>query len=375
MSESNLIRDFLSPEVVRAIATKIKSKLQNFDQVGFQDDILSILDEQTYSERKENITNALIKYLPQDFEQSVGILLSILPPAYDSDVLDSTVQRFYLVTYTNYISVQGMNHYDISMNALYEITKRFTSEWDIRPFLLQYPKKSFALLAKWVKDDNAHIRRLVSEGSRPNLPWGKKLKFVAENPEGTTLPLLSMLQNDDSEYVRRSIANHLNDIAKYKPDLVVDTLASWKNNKSTPEKDRLINHALRSLIKDGHNGALALIGYDDDFDITLKFTKVTKEVAWGDNLEFEFTITNNRQDNKKLLIDYVIGYQKKSGTIADKVFKLKKVELASSAEIKFSKKQSFKPISTRVYYPGAHKISIQVNGQLITTIDFTLLSI
>lgn len=373
MQEPFLIRDFFSPRIVQKIATNIKSQLDSFDQEGFLKAILPSLETQTYSERKENIINGLIFFLPKDYATSVKILLNILPPPYEKGLESDSVDRFYVSTFTGYISKLGLDHYDLSLRALYSMTKCFTAEWDIRPFILKYPDKTFTLLKKWAKDENQHVRRLVSEGSRPNLPWGKKLKFIDENPEHTTLPILDLLQNDPKEYVRRSVANHLNDLAKNNPDSVVSRLTKWSETDYNKDKERMIHHALRTLIKRGHAEALSLIGYTSDFDIDVHMHTFTKAVPWSGQLDFSFTIINNKKSKQKLLIDYVIGYQKKDGKIADKVFKLKKIELEANSNIKINKKQSFKPITTRVYYPGTHKLSLQINGKIVLTKVFELL--
>lgn len=373
MSDSLLIRDFFNPTIITQLGDEIHSLHSDFDQEGFLIDALTNLESQTYSERKTNLTNALVKHLPDDYEASVKIILEILPPEYETDVLESTTNRFYITALSGYISTCGLDHYDLSMKALYTITRCFTSEFDIRYFLIEHPEKSLSLLEEWTTDPNPHVRRLVSEGSRPNLPWGKKLHFVVSDPENTTIPLLTKLQDDTSEYVRRSVANHLNDFAKTHPDLVVKHLTKWQKRKPTKVKDRMINHALRTLIKNGHKGALALIGYDDDFDLSITFQKHNEEVAWGGIFNFEFTITNNRLTSKSLLIDYIIGFQKKDGKISDKVFKLKKIELAGNKSISIVKKQSFKSISTRVYYPGKHTLAVQVNGVSLGKVEFQLL--
>ncbi len=374
MAETFLIRDVYGPDIVKKIAEDIKSEYASFDKKGFLESILPDLEEQTYSERKLSITNALISYLPDDYEESVKLLLKITPPPYNGEASSDALGRFYVSTFTAYISRMGLNSYETSMNALYEMTKSFTSEWDIRPFLLKYPEKTLAILEQWTKDENMHVRRLVSEGSRPNLPWGKKLKFVDQYPVNTTLPILALLQDDDEEYVRRSVANHLNDLAKNNGDLVVKTLKQWKKKNYTPEKDKLLHHALRTLIKQGHKGALALIGYGSDIDINIEIGAITEKVEWGKKFEFEFTIQNKKKNSQKLLIDFIIGFQKKDGTIKDKVFKLTKVELAQNEEWNVRKSFSFKPITTRVYYPGKHLLSIQVNGQVVAERSFMLLN-
>ena len=227
MAENFLIRDFLNADIVRKIASNLRKEYKSFNEKGFLEAIIPSLNQQTYSERKASITSVLIHYLPDDYETSVNLLLKVLPPPYSGEMASDDIDRFYVSTFTAYISKLGLEHYDISIKALYEMTKCFTAEWDIRPFLLAYPYKTLSILKDWTKDSNLHVRRLVSEGSRPNLPWGKKLKFIDENPEETSLPILSLLQNDTSEYVRRSVANHLNDLSKNNADLVVNYLENW----------------------------------------------------------------------------------------------------------------------------------------------------
>jgi len=372
MSETFLMRDVFSAAVVEKIADDLQRIHSPFDTQGFLGSILPDLENQGYSERKNAITDALIAYLPDNYEEAVDVLIKATPPPYAKDGIEDTTSRFYVCTYTAYISRMGVDHYDLSMRALHRMTQSFTAEWDLRTFLLKYTEKTLALLKVWAKDENQHVRRLVSEGSRPNLPWGKKLKFVDEDPENTTLPILFILQNDKSEYVRRSVANHLNDLTKNNGDLVVRHLQKWRKKSSTPEKERMIHHALRTLIKQGHRGALKMIGYSDDFDIELQMLSITSTVKWGGQFNFEFRIRNKKDLSQRLLIDFVIGFQKKDGSISPKVFKLKKVELASHEMISLAKGHSFKPITTRVYYPGKHLLTIQINGKKFKAYNFTL---
>lgn len=373
MSDTFLIRDVYGPNIVRKIAEDIKGEYGAFEKEKFLDAILPNIEAQTYSERKESITNALVEYLPKDFSKSIQILLKITPSPYKEGIDSDTLGRFYVSTFTAYISQLGIEHYELSMSALHTMTKSFSAEWDIRPFLLKYPEKTLSLLKKWTKDKNQHVRRLVSEGSRPNLPWGKKLKFIDQNPKGTTLPLLELLQDDPEEYVRRSVANHLNDLSKTNGDLVVDVLKKWQKQNYTKDKERMINHALRTLIKRGHRGALAMIGYDDDIDLSVELLSLNNHVNWQGKMTFEFKVKNNKDTSQKLLVDFIIGFQKKDGQMADKVFKLKKLELAPQEEVQIKKSFSFQPITTRVYYPGEHRLALQINGKEVYQAPFVLL--
>ena len=258
------------------------------------------------------------------------------------------------------------------MHALYEMTQRLSSEWAIRVFLEKYPDKSLAVLKKWAKDKSPHVRRLVSEGTRPLLPWGKRLNHFKENPQ-ITIELLNLLQNDSSEYVRRSVANHLNDHAKYHPDLVVKTLNSWKKNHPGKNMDRLIKHATRTLVKNGHQGALEIIGFKKGAKINIEGFMIDKEIKIGSHLNFSFNIISTDKKNQKILIDYVIYFKKSDGSLSPKVFKLTSKELKKDEKISITKKHSFKIITTRSYYPGLHKISIQVNGEERASKEFNLI--
>lgn len=227
MAENVQIKDLLNPTTVDELGDRIKKAWSKFDKKSYSNFINPKLPKLTYSERSALITEGLEKHLPTDFPKSAAILLKAQIPPYESDVLDGTLNRFIMVPVCNYISNNGLDYFDISMNALYEMTQRLTAEWAIRIFLIKYPKKTLAILKKWAEDKNPHVRRLVSEGSRPFLPWGKRLHQFKDNPK-ITIELLDLLKNDPSEYVRRSVANHLNDHAKNHPDLVVKTLKKWK---------------------------------------------------------------------------------------------------------------------------------------------------
>lgn len=260
MADNFQIRDVFNEKVVNGLADRLKAAMPNFEKNKFNKYIIPKLPNLTYSERSALITEGLEKFLPKEFTKAVPILLAAQLPPYPTDILENTNDRFITVPQTTFISRNGLKHFDLSMKALYEMTQRLSSEWAIRVFLEKYPDKSLALLKKWTKDKNPHVRRLASEGTRPLLPWGKRLNHFKENP-GITIELLNLLQNDPSEYVRRSVANHLNDHAKYHPDLVVKTLKTWKKNHPGKNMDRLIKHATRTLVKNGHQGALEIIGF------------------------------------------------------------------------------------------------------------------
>ena len=355
------IRDVFNERVVDLLANRIAAAYPDFRADTFRQYIVSELATLTYSERLEHITDAYEQFLPDDFATTVPILLDSLLPPYGSDELDSSYDRFIAVTKANYVARHGLPHFDLSMRALYEITQCMTSEWGIRPFLLNYPDRTLKKLDEWTTDPNPHVRRLVSEGSRPHLPWGKKLPLFEREPQ-RTLALLEKLKKDPSEYVRRSVANHLNDLTKKHPDLVVDTLGRWQAAGQSIDEQRMLKHALRTLLKKGHPGALALLGYTADVPVSIQNFHVSNSVALGKQLLFAFDLQHTAEQPQALMIDYVVYFRKANGQLAPKVFKLTTRELSPNTVELIEKKHSFKVISTRKYYAGTHRLAIQVNG-------------
>ena len=373
MADTFQIRDVFNPQAVLAMGERIQKVASDFDKAGFTDFINPKLAALTYSERLQLITEGLEKFLPKDFPTAANLIVASLLPAYESDELGDTNDRFIVATKAAYIANNGLDHFDISMSALYEITKRLTAEWGVRPFFIKHPAKTLAIFKKWATDENPHVRRLVSEGSRPYLPWGKKLPQFEKDPT-PTLALLELLKDDESEYVRRSVANHLNDHTKKHPDLVVATLKRWQSASTNKDTMRMIKHALRTLLKKGHAGALEILGYKKGAAIEVQQLKADEKVKIGDFLNFNFTIQSTGKTAQPLMIDYVLYYQKANGTLAPKVFKMTTKELAAGGSIDFKKRQSFKIISTRKFHVGPHQLALQVNGEEVAKVDFELIT-
>ena len=269
MEENFQIRDLFNHKNITALGERILNSYAAFDLNKYLGMLIPAIDALTYSERKNAITDALEKYLPTNFESTVEILLKSLPPPYETNDIDSSSDTFMVTAMTQYVSRNGIDFPELSMKALYEMTKASTAEWDIRPFITRYPDYCKKVLLQWSQDENAHIRRLVSEGTRPYLPWGMKLHMVEKNPDWS-LELLQNLKYDESLYVRRSVANHLNDLSKKHAEKVISVLTSWKKEHDNKEMSQLIKHALRTLIKRGNPGALQLLGFPTQVDIELR---------------------------------------------------------------------------------------------------------
>jgi 3-methyladenine DNA glycosylase AlkC len=273
----------------------------------------------------------------------------------------------------DYVGVYGLSHPEESLEVLRQLTSLHSAELAIRPFIQSHFAMTSQALESWCKDPDEHVRRLVSEGMRPRLPWAKRLSQLVEEPE-LVLRFLELLKDDRSEYVRRSVANNLNDISKDHPDLVVEVCREWLK-KSTPDQKRIINHATRSLVKKGHTGALEMLGFKVPPQVKVEdFNLTPKNVRIGEDIAFSFTLKSQSNAKQKLVVDYVVHFVKSNGKTSPKVFKIKIVDLQPSNSVKIKKVQSFRPISTRKHYPGRHAVEIKVNGVAYGQLSFLLSS-
>lgn len=370
MEEKLLFRDVYNPGLVARMAANIQAVYPEFDATSFQQTVNPKLPDLSLTERANLLMEQLYAHLPKDYPTAISILLRAMGQELQGDKLEG-LDGFYYLPFCNYVSTYGLaeEQYEVSLHALYELTKRFTAEGAIRPFLRQYTERTLARLHEWVTDENLHVRRLVSEGTRTRLPWSGRLKMFQEDPT-PVIALLEKLKTDPELYVRRSVANNLNDIAKDHPDVVIKTLTSWKK-VDHPGTQWIISHALRSLIKDGHAEALHLLGYGQQPQVRVQnFRLDVDAIKLGTDFYFHFDVQSQADEPQQLMIDYIVHFVKSNGKRAPKVFKLSKKELLPGETLSFSKKQSFKPITTRKYYPGIHAIQIQVNGQPLDSLEF-----
>jgi 3-methyladenine DNA glycosylase AlkC len=332
-----------------------------FDRAGFVATINSQLDALSFGGRNALIRDTLRVYLPPAFPEAVQILLDALGPEIPDCELTG-FDRFTVMPQNDFVAAYGLEHLHLSLRALYELTKRFTAEGAIRAFLQRYPEQTLERLAEWATDPNCHVRRLVSEGTRPLLPLAPRLPAFVKDPR-PVLALLKLLKADPVLMVRRSVANNLNDIAKDHADLVVATLARWKQ-AGDPGTEWIIGHAARTLLKQGHPGALALLGYGAETTISAASLQLNQPtVRLGEDLAFTINIQSTADAPQNLMIDYVVHHRKANGKLTPKVFKLAKKRLDPHETLRLTKRHAFRPLSTRVYYPGRHAIELQINGQ------------
>ncbi|MFI6759709.1 hypothetical protein ACIBF5_11305 [Micromonospora sp. NPDC050417] len=261
--------------------------------------------------------------------------------------------------------------FEAGLGLLAALTSRLTSEFALRTFLNADLDRTLATAVGWSGHPDEHVRRLASEGTRPRLPWAKQVPALKQRHDAT-LPILDALYRDDVEYVRRSVANHLNDVSRLAPDLAVATAARW-SARPEPTTPRLVRHAMRTLVKAADPGALALLGFPPAADVTVSGPYLAEtSVGLGGELAFELVVANKGTQDANLVIDYVVHHRKANGTLAPKVFKLTTRVLAPGQQLTLSRRHSFRPISTRRYYPGEHAIEVQVNGVRSGTASFDL---
>jgi 3-methyladenine DNA glycosylase AlkC len=368
-----LLKDMLFNKVkVERLANEIKSAYPVFKSKDFIYEVLNDFPKQELMQRIIGIRNQLYKYLPEDYSEAIKIILKALPEELDPNNTDNDFGDFIYAPYSYYVAEYGCNKKDlkISFKALEEITKRFSAEAALRDFLNKFPEETFKQVYNWSVSKNYHVRRLASEGTRPNLPWAKKIKCDPKQ----FMSVLDVLHIDSTRYVTRSVANHLNDVSKVYPDLVIDTLIRWKKAKKQNQDEIgfIIKHALRTLIKNGNQKALKLLGLGG-CEIEIREFKIhTPIVNVGRELKFSMAIKSKSKNDQRLRINYLIFYRKANGSLSPKVFNLTDKVLKKEEELNLNKSHIFKPMSTRVLYAGEHSLEIQINGKPIIKGVFVL---
>lgn len=369
------LKNFYSRDLVAAMGDHLKRVHPAFDVAGFIHAATTGLDALELKERAAQIRDALNRFLPSDLENAIEVMLASLHP--DDSVELSTVgmdadgiRGWAVMPMSDLVGLRCAEAFDTALMAQKEMTKRFSSEFGIRYLILQDQDRAMAEITRWADDDNYHVRRLASEGTRPRLPWAMQLPAFIADP-GPSLPILEKLKNDPTEYVRRSVANHLNDIAKDNADTTARVCAKWMQN-ATPHRKKLIRHALRTLIKQGHPLALETLGFGAA-EIELSPLRIqTPVVQFGEALEFESVIRSTANRKQQLAIDFIVHWRKANGETAPKVFKLKTLTLEPGERISVSKRHPIRPITTRRYYPGLQAVELQVNGKAFGRHDFEL---
>ncbi|MFA8385324.1 MAG: hypothetical protein ACEPO2_06835 [Pelagibaca sp.] len=335
--------------------------LPGFDAARFRSEALAGLPARGLLERLDWLADCVEAQLPGPFPEMAEALEAAMPPPLDPTKTDDDFGRF-IHAVPGILAVRhGLDdHRDRALDLLEVATQRFSMEFYIRPFLNRWPDETLARLARWSEHENYHVRRLVSEGTRPRLPWAANITLDPLVP----LRFLDALHTDPTRYVTRSVANHLNDLSRIAPDRVTGLLRDWQGaNRLTPrELDWMTRHALRTAVKRGEAGALALLGYAQDRDIAVSLKVSPNPVTIGDALWIDVTLT--APEALPVMVDYRIRFHRPNGRVGEKVFKLKAAQLEAGVPLSVRKSHPLKDgASTFTLHPGPHQVVVQVNGQ------------
>jgi 3-methyladenine DNA glycosylase AlkC len=368
----------LNARGVHDLARHLHRAWPGFDAARFEALALDGLDALELKARAMHVADALEATLPADFALAADAVEASLGPPGDGDGpgarpdADAGLCGWPLWPVGEFVARRGIDAPQRALRTLHAVTQRFTAEWAIRPFIVAHPALAFATLQRWTADPSAQVRRLVSEGSRPRLPWGMRLRALVADPS-PTLPLLRALQDDPSEVVRRSVANHLNDIAKDHPDLIVRWLDEHLPG-APAERRALLKHASRTLIKQGHPAVMSAWGFGRRFAGDVQFALAPKRVAVGEALTLAVRLDSSSARAQPLQIDYAVHHVKASGSTSPKVFKGWSLVLGANEQRALSKRHSMRAVTTRTYHPGRHEVELLVNGEVRARSGFELSS-
>jgi 3-methyladenine DNA glycosylase AlkC len=338
----------------------------DFEQLGLMD-------------RGRRVSAVLGQFLPSDFRQAAPLLVQSMsqPMGLDSRgepvATGDVTSSFYYLPHSMYIAEHGLEHLPEAMQAQHELTQRFSAEFSLRPFLQTHTQATLAYLTQWASDPSAHVRRAVSEATRPRLPWAARLPEFVRDPS-PVLPLLIRLRDDSSSYVRRSVANHLNDIGKDHPKLLTDTARQWLDDKPVPaSRQALLRHALRTAIKRGDAQALALFGHGQQSELQVHSAKITPStVRIGESVTLHCTLHNPSAQTASVLADWRVHFVKANGKLSPKVFKGSTVVIDAHGRSVLEKTLSLRQMTTRTHHPGRHAVEIVLNGQAHSVGHFDL---
>lgn len=348
-------------EVVEEIAARVAAEAPEFDVGRFTSDVMALLPDLELKPRIEVIARRLRAGLADDWRQALAVVVAVAKA-------EPPIGGFAAWPLCTFVEIFGVDDPEASLPAMEHLTKRASCEFAIRPFLRDHWDAAYAQLTAFTENADESVRRLPSEGTRPRLPWGMGIPRLKDDP-GPGLALLEHLRHDPSETVRRSVANHLNDIAKDHSDLVTTTLRRWSRESGTDPK--MVSHALRTLVKNGDAGALGVLGFTTDPDIAVERFEVTPAaVEMGDHIELTASLRSTATESQLLVIDFVIHHVNAAGATSPKVFKWTTLDLAPGEAATLRKRRLIQQASTRTYRSGTHTVELQVAGSIAARSKF-----
>lgn len=349
---AELLKDSLfSNENVKALSGKVKKFFPQFDEQKF---LAQVFDSNwknlELKQRMRHITIILNNQMNLSYKKSIKVLNKI----------SEEYSGFAGMVLSDFVEVYGLDDFETSKKALKKFTSCCSSEFAVRPFIIKYGSKMMEEMYDWSCDSNHHVRRLASEGCRSRLPWGIALPEFKKDP-APVIPILEKLKNDSSEYVRKSVANNLNDISKDNPEIVLDIAENWYGNSKNT--DWIVKHGLRTLLKKGNKRALELFGVSKKINFDVKNIRVSKsKIKINSEMEFGFEVVNKEKSETNFRVEYQIDFMKSNGKLSGKIFKISEITLKPDESKRFEKSFLFVNRTTRKLYPGKHIVSIIVNG-------------
>ncbi len=354
------LKEWFNEARYRAIAAELTAIAPKFDGKAFLALTLEGLAERSLMQRLNQCAVAVEQALPGTFQQKVRVLQKVAP---------KLGHEFVSIFLCDFVATFGRDDFDFSLEALRFFTVFGSAEFAVRTFIMADQERALKTLRQWTKDADEKVRRLASEGSRPRLPWGMRLSTLVRDPS-PTLVILEALKDDESLFVRRSVANHLNDITKDHPDFVLQLLESWELERA--HLRWIAKQACRTLIKRGHPRALKLFGFGKKAEVAATLQASPQGLALGERLTLTTVITSTSRQSQRLAVDYVVYYVKARGVSAEKVFKWTEVDLPARGTLELSKSQVIRDFTTRKHHPGKHRVELQINGQRVAESMFVL---
>lgn len=369
-TEHGLKRHFTG-DAARLLGGLLRRELPGFDVEGYAAEVDRRIPGLELKDRVLVLAEGLRDRLPADYPAAVAALLGILGDELGEDEGMFNASWF-LMPVARFVEEYGLDDPGVSLPAIREITRRHTGEYAVRPYVERHRERTMAAVAGWARDPSANVRRLASEGIRPRLPWARALQCFVDDP-APVLEVLEPLRSDPSAYVRRSVANNLNDIARDHPEAVLDTAVRWSRESPTPATEWIVRHALRVLVKKGDQRALALLGTTGGEHIRVHAMRVRPQtLQLGGAVSVQVELQNTDAARHSITVDYVVHHVRRNGRSIPKVFKLATVDLAPGQRCVLEKTHRVREVTTRAYYPGEHRVDVQVNGLALASDAFEL---
>lgn len=372
----------LNAELVERLATVFDEAADDqFDAERFRTSALDGLDDLELKARIRHIAAALGDGLPDGFLDAAAVLDSVLALAVGDNGHPAGLDGWESWPIIEWIGIAGREHPDVALGLLARSTSLSSAEFAIRPYIDDDPVAVLAMLDEWAASDDEHVRRLVSEGTRPKLPWGAGLAVAKSDPL-YAVTLLDRLVDDDSEYVRRSVSNHLNDLCRVAPAEALGVASRWSTSADAAELAGdaetaarvrwVVARGIRTLVKSGDPAALRLLGFDPEVALDVSFAVGTPSVRLGGAVEWELQLRSLEAMPAPLVVDYLVHFVRSNGTTGPKVFKWSTFEIGAGEERTLVKRHKVVPITTRTYYSGRHRVEVQVNGRIVAEGEFDL---